>query len=346
MDNPDRMDKGGLRDREMVEAALNHLRERGFQVSTDWRSKSTFGTNSGPRVRLSYAGHDAHYATTLRHGIGRENVGAFIEAIRGEEPDALLIADYVSPPLGESLRLGGVQFLDAAGNANLKRPPLLIWVTGMKRRAETQVLHRSTGRAFQSAGIRVVFALLCRPEWIRLPYRELARRTGVAHGSVGEIVTELRALGFAAVVGGQRRLLQRGRLQLRWAEAYTRVLRRTLWLGRYRASDLNRLVDPALATKGFLIGGELAAAQLVSNLKPGSAVVYGDAPTASLLGTWRLTTDPEGNVEFKKKFWDFEDADERFTPAPLIHADLLVSGDQRSTDAAREIHECIEAGSL
>lgn len=347
MDSDAGMDKRNLRERELVDAAVEHLRRRGIQADVRWPVASIPRTHdSGPRLRLQYAGHDTDYATTLRLGIARENVNAIAEQIRRGEPDTLLVADYVSLPLAEALRKVKQQFIDAAGNAYLERPPLIIWISGMKRGADSRVIPPSVGRAFHSAGMRVVFGLLCNPDWARVPYRELARRTGVAHGSVGEIFAELRELGFISEIRGQRRLLQRGRLQLRWAEAYPRAPRLALRLGRFRATDLRLLADPDLVPHEFCVGGEVAAARLVNDLQPGSAIVYGNPLDAQVLRAWRLSPDPEGNVESRRKFWDFEHGDPQFAPAPLVHADLLASGDDRCLQAARKIHDLIEAGSL
>lgn len=341
MDNARVMDKHP----EYVAAALEHLRQRGVQVELGRARKRGATNHAGPRLRLQYAGHDVEYTTHLWPSVGPDNAGAVVEMMRDNGTDALLLTDYVSPRLGEILRAERIQFIDAAGNANLEHPPIVISIIGRKRAGDTRVFRRAAGRAFQPTGLRVVFALLCHPDWIRLPYRELARVSDVAHGSVGEVVLDLRSRGFVGDMDRRRRLLQRGRLQLQWAEAYARVLRAKLWIGRYQAADLRRLADPELTQDGFRVGGEIAAARLATNLQPSTAVVYGDAPTTNALHGWRLTPDPEGNVEFLRKFWSFGDRD-AFTPAPLVHADLLVSGDQRCLEAAREIHEQIDTGSL
>ena len=146
----------------------------------------------------------------------------------------ILIADYVTPPMAEKLKAKGIAFLDAAGNAFLDQPPVYVWVKG-ERPTEQPAATTTTGRAFRPGGLKVLFALLCHPEWIDRPYREIAAAAGVAHGTVGWVMMDLQKLGFAAEIDGKRRLLQRDRLLQQWTEAYARTLRPKLVLQRFQA---------------------------------------------------------------------------------------------------------------
>jgi hypothetical protein len=42
------------------------------------------------------------------------------------------VTDHVTPPLAEALRAQGIGLLDAAGNAFLNQPPLLVFVKGQQ----------------------------------------------------------------------------------------------------------------------------------------------------------------------------------------------------------------------
>ncbi len=52
--------------------------------------------------------------------------------------------------------------------------------------------------------MQVLFALICNPEWTDLPYREIAQRANVAHGTVGWVMAELPKLGLVVELGGKR----------------------------------------------------------------------------------------------------------------------------------------------
>lgn len=122
--------------------------------------------------------------------------------------------------MADALREQGRAFLDAAGNAYIRQPDVLVWVNGRKRAIKAEA--PQLGRAFQPTGLQVLFALLCHPQWVSLPYRELATRAaGVAHGTVGWVMPDLQQQGFVADLNGKRgtrRLYDGERLLALWAD--------------------------------------------------------------------------------------------------------------------------------
>lgn len=116
----------------------------------------------------------------------------------------MLITEYVTPALADQLRAQSVAFLDTAGNAYIENGDVLIWVKGQKRPAKANAPAAAVGRAFQPTGLQVVFTLLCNPGAVNLPYRELARMAGAAHGTVGWVIPDLQQQGFVQDLDGQR----------------------------------------------------------------------------------------------------------------------------------------------
>lgn len=137
----------------------------------------------------------------------------------------LLIADHITPPVAQRLHEQGVPFLDAAGNAYLEQPGLLVWVVGHEPAAPAVACSRARLPAHRSAGgVRAAVQSGCR----RPACRELAAMAGVAHGTVGWLIAETQREGFLADLDGRhstRRLFERDRLITQWADAYARVLR-------------------------------------------------------------------------------------------------------------------------
>jgi hypothetical protein len=75
-------------------------------------------------------------------------------------------------------------------------------------------------------------------------------------------------------------------------------------------------------------------------LRPGVATLYAEKVPARLLADQRLRTDVAGDVEIRKRFWAFEQADHpELVPPVLIYADLLATGDARCMEAAKRIYE-------
>lgn len=265
----------------------------------------------------------------------------------------LLVTDYVSRPMAERLRDLGIAFVDMAGNAWLQKPPVVIHVEGRKPVGEPVPAPRN--RAFHAAGLRVIFALLCRPERFRAPLREIAEAAGVGHATVGWVMQGLKEAGYVIERGkgrGRKRYPRNlPRLLEEWAAAYTRTLRPTLLLGRYApgaktAPDWWRKVDP-VATD-LLLGAEPAAAQLTDYLQPGTITFYGEGVPGRVIAENRLVRDEAGTIEFRHRFWRFHenDGDEGLTPPVLVYADLLATDNARCIETARMIHERYLAGPL
>ena len=94
---------------------------------------------------------------------------------------------------------------------------------------------RQATRAFQATGLRVLFGFLHNPALLNANYRDIARATGVAHGTVGWVLTDLREAGYLIEIKKERRLVRVRQLLGRWIEAYHERLKPKLWLGRYEA---------------------------------------------------------------------------------------------------------------
>lgn len=281
---------------------------------------------------LQFGGRELRYRVEVKRRLRPATLGAVVHQLRAHGGHPLLVTDHVTPPLAEALRVQGVEFLDAAGNAFLNQPPLLVFVKGQQAGEGAPALER--GRAFQATGLQVLFALLARPELVARPYREIAIAAGVAHGTVGWVMAELPGLGYVANVGGRRRLLDGERLLDRWTEAYARTLRPKLLLGRYRG-DLGALQKAAPWPSGVLIGGELAAARLTHRLRPGTATFYTEAVDLKALLKLVLKADTGGNVDFRRRFWNFPAEETQLTPNLLVYADLLAIGDARCLETAQ-----------
>jgi hypothetical protein len=218
-------------------------------------------------VCLGLADKGQRYVLEVKRHLRPANLGAALHKLDRQADlhglPGLLVADYITPDMAETLRQQGRAFLDAAGNAYVRQAAALVWVTGRKPVAKTMAL--PVGRAFQPTGLQVLFALVCHPEWVNLPYRELAARAGVAHGTVGWVMPDLQQQGFVTEVKGKRgtrRLYETERLLALWVDAYARQLRPRTLLGRYYVPTLEGWQGWPLAAHQAQWGGEPAAALL------------------------------------------------------------------------------------
>ncbi len=255
----------------------------------------------------------------------------------------LLVAPYITREVAEHCRQLRLPFIDTAGNAYLEAAGLLVYVVGQARPVEPR---QGNFRALNPAGLKLTFALLCRPRLLDDNYRNIATAAGVALGTVGADMKDLEARGFFNLETHPhlRKLLDPKRMLEEWVTHYPITLRPKLNLGRFRA-DPERLQHTALAPLNAYWGGEPAAEKLTRYLKPAHFTIYTGEPIAKLVAAGRMRAEAAGNVEILEKFWKFPAAHADKNDAPdvvppiLAYADLLATNDGRNAEAARMIYE-------
>lgn len=283
------------------------------------------------------------YFVEVKKRITRAGIGALGQVMQTFPQDTLLITEYVTPPMAELLKEMGVQFIDAAGNAYIRAFPLYIYIQGKK--AAENIEKGKPQRAFQQAGLKVIFALLCNEGLEAKPLRKIAEMAGVALGTVDNVFKDLKRAGYLIDMGKRgRRLHGKERLMQKWVMAYPDVLRPKLLLGRYTAEDIDWWNTVALP--GYVYwGGEVAAAKMTKYLKPENVTIYADVIPNELLIQARLKKDPQGEIEIVKTFWarDVPWAEQELVHPLLVYADLLATGDARNMETAKMVYEYVPA---
>jgi hypothetical protein len=333
----------------LLGAALEGLRGLGLEAKADAAANARDLLGADRFATIGVNANQQQYAVEVKRQLRPANLGVTIlqlnrHAARYGLP-GLLIADYITPEIAETLHKQGREFVDAAGNAFIRQTGALVYVTGRKQVLRTQT--QQVGRAFQPTGLQVIFALLCHPEWINLPYRELAARAGVAHGTVGWVMPDLQQQGFITEIKGKRgtrRLYEGERLLGLWADAYARQLRPRLALGRYFVQSIDGWRDWPLAEHAAQWGGEPAAALLTQYLKPVELTLYAPKLPGLLAGKYRFMKEADAQhrdaVEVRRKFWDFPyEQGQACVPPVLVYADLLATGDARCIETAKRLYE-------
>jgi hypothetical protein len=259
----------------------------------------------------------------------------------------VLVTPYLTAELATHCRAKlDLQFIDTAGNAYLRAPGLYVFIQGERPQGGVGAAAGTRGGGTATA-LRVVFALLCKPELLNAPYRDIVRAAGVALGAVGWVFFDLHRRGY--VLGGtrtrNRRLVEPGRLIEEWVTNYPIKLRPKLNQRRFRATDPNWWQKTGLPD-GALWGGEVAAHKLTGHLKPATCTIYidpakGREGVATLVREHRLRADPDGEVEILDTFWNFpaDPGQPELVPPLLVYADLLATLDPRNLEIAKRIRE-------
>jgi hypothetical protein len=331
--------------------ALEALREHGPRVRVVVRAPRVGQRRPDAVVEIRHGQHAKLYAAEVKHNVQDATIGAVLLQPTGAKQPPLLVAEYVPPAIADKLKKNNLPFIDAAGNAYIKQTDLFIWVKGNRRKIPEAAAfgNQYVARAFEPAGLKVLFAFLCDPALVDRPFREIAEKADVAHGTVGEVMAELPHRNYVYDFGktaGGRKLKNADDLLVKWAEAYARKLKPKLFIGRYAARKVDwwKEVDPRKF--GMVLGAEPAAAKITRHLKPTVITFYGDRAEPRLIVDHALRTDPKGDIEIAKRFWRVQtDEDKKgLAPLPLIYADLLATGDPRCIETAGLIRDRYLAG--
>lgn len=304
-------------------------------------------------LRLEPAG--LKFAVEIKKWAQQVNLGVLMNRVQQIPGEGLLVADYVNPRMGDKLRRQGVQFIDTAGNAYINQPPVYVYVTG-HRPGDYQLMPYQGGakRAFEPKGLMVIYAFLCQPGLVNAPYREIAKVTDVAVGTVNKVIDALKAAGFVRDVGRKekRQLVDYERLLERWVEAWPEKLRPKQFFGEFVAMDPYWWKGINMEKYGGYWGGEIAGAIYTDYLKPEIATVY--LPKENLnefLMDMRLrkatewNENTQGQVMIYHAFWDerldvFEPIQKPGVVHPILaYADLVATGDTRNLEVARMIYD-------
>tara|TARA_R110000868_G_scaffold144542_1_gene363793 strand:- start:4180 stop:5181 length:1002 start_codon:yes stop_codon:yes gene_type:complete len=253
----------------------------------------------------------------------------------------ILIAEYISKGATEELKERGINYLDIAGNAFIKCKELIIFIEGQKK---TKKEKTNQSRAFQEAGLKVLFHLLYKPEHLQDSYRKIAEKADVSIGSVSNVMAELEDLNFLLKTKDKRVLKNKNELLERWIVEYNAVLRPRI------VRKKMRFVDPDanrnwknLETQSndgvILWGGEPGGALLTDNLRPEHFVIFTDLELSGLAKKLRLVPGENGEIEVLQKFWKNDLGNNKIAPALLIYADLINSGFSRNIETAKQILE-------
>lgn len=266
----------------------------------------------------------------------------------GEQP--LLVAPRITTETAEKCREIDLQFIDATGNAYLHGPGLYVLVKGQRpiEGEEFQLTDQEGKRAGTATHLRVIFGLLCKPELLNAPYRNIVQAAGVALGTIGWVFFDLNGRGITTGGKGKgdRVMLERQKLIQEWVTNYPIKLRPKLNPRRFRAQKADWWKDVDITRYGAQWGAEPAAEKLTGYLRPHAITIYlhkqqGQKNLTKLVAENRLRPDVKGEIEILDAFWDFDD--ERpmpeTVPPLLAYADLLATLDPRNLEAAKLIHD-------
>jgi hypothetical protein len=270
---------------------------------------------------------------------------------QGSKLKPLLISNYISPNLAERLIRASVNFADAAGNVYLNWPGKLhIQIQGKKPK---QIAETKSQRLTQPSGLRVLYVLLTQPPKNWGAYRDIAKASGVALGSIAWIVRELKAKGY--LIQERRdewRLTQKRKLLDLWVEGYGARLRPNLLIGRYQPGEANleqtlRVLRNELEDKkiSWAITGGFAADILTHHFRGEQLSCFAQEWPLDLTRRLKWLPSDRGPVTVLRKFSPFVDFNletplsQRVAHPLLVYGELIFQGRERELETAKIVYD-------
>lgn len=298
-------------------------------------------------IDLMYEHTQSRYIVECKLSLDRKaQIDQVSRKLKAIQSQGLMIAPYVSKELAEHCQAIGLQFIDTCGNAFLRGPGLYVIVTGEKGERGQQFMRPTKGLT-SATGLRVVFALLSKPELLNGTFQEVARHAGVAMGTAHNAMADLARRGYMTGRGssGRRTLLERRRLLDEWAINYPTTLHPKLHGRRFSAPDRAWWQNVDAAELQSAWGSEVAAAKMTGHLKPATQTLYVpptdmDSVIMVLAKQHRIRPHPDGEIEILQKFWHWQpETMPDIAPEVLVYSELLALLDPRAQETADIIRE-------
>lgn len=285
------------------------------------------------------------YAVYVQPWAPQKDIDALIQQIRSLPAKPILFADFVNPVMAEKLRRRSISFVDCAGNLfikdlSVKDKKFGFYVKGKK--LSRLRAKRVRGRAFNSAGLRLIFAIFNRPQFLHASYREISNKVNIALGSVGPVIDDLYASGYI-LDDGERRLVNKKRLFERWVDGYLEKLRPKQILACYTCDDEDWWKTANPVDYQGVWGGEVVIAKSTPFMMPETISIYfaSSVRHKDFAERYGLRRDDEGEICVYKNFWSpiyaGDENDDGLSPM-IVYADIVDSINPGSWDVARTFY--------
>jgi len=321
---------------------LNGLLKSELRVASDeaFFSASSYNVNGDGLAKISSAGLDLAYTVLLQPWAPQKDINALIAQMKALPAPAILFADFVNPVMAGKLRRRSISFVDCAGNASIKGKPLDLYVKGKKSMQLRS--KRVRGRAFNAAGLKLIFAIFNQPQFLHASYRDISNKVNIALGSVGPVIDDLYASGYI-LDEGERRLVNKKRLYERWVDGYLEKLRPKQILACYTSDDENWWKKANPADFHGLWGGEVVVAKSTPFMAPETISLYfsSDVQQKKFADFYGLREDIEGEICVYRNFWSpsYAGNDNEAGLSPMIvYADIVDAINPGSWDVAKTFY--------
>jgi hypothetical protein len=332
-------------EKKLLKQAIESFKENfGFQMEIEDFQHHNSELRIDAVLKMTIQQMELKFYAEIKSTVNSSLIGILMHH-KNDFPHAqLLVSNYINPLMAEKLKENDINFIDVAGNAYINAHPVFIFVKGNKPRKS--LVAPSKGKAFTQSGLKMIYALLCDEILLNRSYREIASASNIALGTVGQVIENLKELGFIIDMGARgKKLTNNDVLFNRWCMDYTEKLKPKLLLGRFEGPDdfwMHCLLEPDQGQWS----GEVAAFKLTNYLRPQNVILYvREENLKNILLRNRLKKKENGNIEIYKKFWSNSGKQDESIAHPfIIYADLMEINNQRTIETAKVIYDQNIAG--
>jgi hypothetical protein len=325
-----------MKETEIVKIALENLLVH-TGIKGEWKN-SDLNEYDG-NVILYFKNNNVQFFTQVRKELRQQQLSIIEEKAEIYSP-FMVIAELIFPKIKEELRQQNIAYIESNGNIYVNNQTNYIWIETQKSNKQGK---EKVNRAFTKTGLKLLFNILLCDELINLPYREIARLTGIAFANINYIINGLKEKGFIIQIDKKHiKLVNKTDLLRTWVDRYDERLKPDLHIGNFRFLDQEDFINwekIALKPNVTLWGGEPAGYKLTKHLNPEILTIYTREDKTDLIKNYKLIPDAQGNVRIYRKFWPEIDNESRTVPPLLVYADLINTYDKRNIETANLIYD-------
>ena len=267
----------------------------------------------------------------------QKDFNALLSQLKSMSANTVLFANFVNPVMARKFNRRSISYVDCAGNLSLKIEQCKLYARGKKPSGLR--VKRMRGRAFNSTGLKLIFAIFNNPDLLHATYREISTKVNIALGSVGPVMDDLFNSGYI-LDDGQRQLVNKKRLFERWVDGYLEKLRPKQILSCYRSDVEGWWKDADPDKFNGLWGGDVFIARSTPFMLPEttSLYFYTDDAQKKFVDYYGLKSDDEGDICIYKAFWSNTLAGSKKISPMVMYADIVDSINPGSWDVAKTFY--------
>lgn len=280
------------------------------------------------------------FACKVKTHLNKANCNLVVQRLRNlkelTDKPLIVVASYVSPEMFDSLSQEDISVVESSGNCKIVASPLFINISGQKGIQKKE----PKGKAFNEAGLKVIFYFLLDDGNINKPYRQIKEDTGVSLGTIKNVVEELSNGQYVITTSKGRFLKNKKELLDTWQTYYNQNLKPKLKVKEMEFVDVEsrKEWEKIVLPDGACWSGEGGAFLTDHYLMPEQFDIYTEVPSVKLMMTKKMRFEENGSINVYQKFWKGYE-NNKVAPKILIYADLMGSGNSRCIETAQRLIE-------